>query len=226
MPHGGAGHGRDPRLRRNGAWTIDESRHARECLPPVTYYASSYYEIWIRALETLLDRHGFVTPDERRAGRPLHRGAKPKRILAAADVPAVLARGAPCDRPIVASPRFAPGDRADARDESDRPYPPAPLCPRQSRYDRKRPSGFRLSRCQCAWAAGKRRSVSTRSGSTLARFGGRGRSRRHHQHRCLREFILSLPDHQRPSRAFRRTLAGKRLRAGGRPCTSGASSHG
>ncbi|TIM18145.1 MAG: nitrile hydratase subunit beta, partial [Mesorhizobium sp.] len=37
-----------------GAWNIDESRHARESLHPADYYASSYYEIWIKALETLL----------------------------------------------------------------------------------------------------------------------------------------------------------------------------
>ena len=34
-----------------GAWTLDESRHARESLHPADYYASSYYEIWIEALE-------------------------------------------------------------------------------------------------------------------------------------------------------------------------------
>ncbi len=34
-----------------GSWTIDESRHARESLPPAIYLNASYYEIWIRALE-------------------------------------------------------------------------------------------------------------------------------------------------------------------------------
>ena len=43
-----------------GHWNIDESRHARECLHPADYYGSSYYEIWTKALETLLKRHGFV----------------------------------------------------------------------------------------------------------------------------------------------------------------------
>ncbi len=37
-----------------GAWSIDESRHARESLPPAVYLGASYYEIWIRALEALL----------------------------------------------------------------------------------------------------------------------------------------------------------------------------
>ncbi len=34
-----------------GAWTIDESRHARENIPPADYLSASYYEIWTRALE-------------------------------------------------------------------------------------------------------------------------------------------------------------------------------
>lgn len=94
-----------------GAWTIDESRHARESLHPADYYASSYYEIWIKALETLLKRHGFVTADELAAGHVLAEGARPKRVLKAADVPAVLARGGPCGRPVTAPPRFKVGDR-------------------------------------------------------------------------------------------------------------------
>lgn len=98
-----------------GAWTIDESRHTRENLHPADYYASSYYEIWIKALEVLLDRHGFVGDDERAATKPLRAGAKPKRVLHAADVPAVLARGAPCDRPVDAAPRFKAGDAVRTR---------------------------------------------------------------------------------------------------------------
>ena len=47
-----------------GSWNIDTSRHARETLPPATYLASSYYEIWIRAVDVLLERHGFATREE------------------------------------------------------------------------------------------------------------------------------------------------------------------
>lgn len=94
-----------------GAWTIDESRHARESLHPAIYYSSSYYEIWIRALETLLERHGFVAADELEAGHRLWPGVKPKRVLKADDVAAILARGGPCDRPVSEPPRFRPGDR-------------------------------------------------------------------------------------------------------------------
>jgi len=93
------------------AWTIDESRHARESLPPATYLSASYYEIWTRALETLLKRHGFVSAAELAAGQMLEKGREPARILTADMVPAVLAKGAPCDRPVSAGPVFAAGDR-------------------------------------------------------------------------------------------------------------------
>ncbi|GMB80735.1 nitrile hydratase subunit beta [Shinella zoogloeoides] len=98
-----------------GAWSIDESRHARESIPPATYLSASYYEIWIRALETLLERHGFVSAAELAEGRMLEKGAQPKRVLKAEMVPAVLARGGPCDRPLDAMPRFAAGARVRTR---------------------------------------------------------------------------------------------------------------
>lgn len=98
-----------------GAWNIDESRHARESLHPADYYASSYYEIWIKALEVLLQRHGFVTTEELAEGRSLAQGASPKRTLKAADVPSVLAKGGPCDRPVVAPARFKAGDNVRTR---------------------------------------------------------------------------------------------------------------
>ncbi len=94
-----------------GAWTIDESRHARECLPPATYLSASYYEIWTRALETLLKRHGFVSATELAAGQMLEKGTEPKRILKADMVPAVLAKGGPCDRPVSDQPVFTVGER-------------------------------------------------------------------------------------------------------------------
>jgi nitrile hydratase subunit beta len=98
-----------------GLWNIDESRHARESLHPADYYGSTYYEIWIKGLEVLLQRHGFVTGEELKEGRAIAKGAKPKRVLKAADVPAVLASGGPCDRPVNAQPRFKAGDRVRTR---------------------------------------------------------------------------------------------------------------
>lgn len=98
-----------------GAWTIDESRHARENIPPAEYLAASYYEIWIRAVDTLLERHGFATRQELLSGHHATVGTVPKRVLTADMVPAVLARGGPCDRPVHFEPCFAPGDRVRTR---------------------------------------------------------------------------------------------------------------
>ena len=89
-----------------GHWNIDESRHARESLPPAVYYGSSYYEIWIRALEALIDRHGLLRPD---APQP-----HPRRLPADA-VAATLAGGTDYTRPVATPPRFRPGDRVRAR---------------------------------------------------------------------------------------------------------------
>jgi nitrile hydratase len=94
-----------------GHWTIDESRFQRESLAPADYYASSYYEIWIKALEELLERHGFVDASELSSGRANGPGARPKRVLQASEVEAVLAKGFACDRPVEPQPRFAVGDR-------------------------------------------------------------------------------------------------------------------
>lgn len=98
-----------------GAWTIDESRHAREALHPAIYYSASYYEIWIRALEVLLKRHGFVSDADLAAGDAIDGAAVPKRVLHAADVSAVLAKGGPCDRPVAGEPLFKAGDRVRTR---------------------------------------------------------------------------------------------------------------
>tara|TARA_R110002073_G_scaffold11117_8_gene51338 strand:- start:11225 stop:11881 length:657 start_codon:yes stop_codon:yes gene_type:complete len=97
-----------------GHWTLDESRHARESLPPAVYYSASYYEIWERALEALLLRHALVTEDELARGQAAAGEAHPRR-LPAARVPAVLASGGPTDRPVATPARFQPGDRVRAR---------------------------------------------------------------------------------------------------------------
>jgi nitrile hydratase len=98
-----------------GKWTIDESRHARESLHPVDYYASSYYEIWTKALEALLLRHGVITAADLAAQRAADPAPGSMRVLTADNVAATLARGGPCDRPMAALPLFAAGDRVRTR---------------------------------------------------------------------------------------------------------------
>ena len=100
-----------------GHWSLDASRHARESLHPVEYLTSSYYEIWIKALEKLLAREGFVGEDELRAGCMLRPAPPPNRVLRAADVAAALARGSPSERPAQSVARFAVGDRVRTRND-------------------------------------------------------------------------------------------------------------
>ena len=99
-----------------GAWNIDMSRAARETLPD--YEALSYYGKWLAGLERLLRERELVTPEEIAAGRALRAGPPLPRVLAAADVAAVLARGAPTERPASAPARFAVGERVRTRHDA------------------------------------------------------------------------------------------------------------
>lgn len=93
-----------------GLWTIDESRHSRECIHPADYYSSSYYEIWVKALESLLLRHGCVDRDELDAGQVLRGSSIDRSPLKPENVATLLATGGPCDRPATGEARFRVGD--------------------------------------------------------------------------------------------------------------------
>jgi len=92
-------------------WTLDESRHARESLPPALYYSSSYYQIWLTALEALLIHHGEMTREELDDGVVHQAGLATERCLKARRVPSVLATGAPTARTLDSKPRYRTGDR-------------------------------------------------------------------------------------------------------------------
>jgi nitrile hydratase subunit beta len=98
-----------------GSWNIDMSRHARESLPPAEYLTSSYYELWTKGVEKLVVAAGLVSTEELTRGRSLAKPRVLKRVLKADDVPAVLARGGPAERPIEQPARFAVGDRVRTR---------------------------------------------------------------------------------------------------------------
>ena len=93
---------------------IDEFRHAIERIPPGQYLASSYYERWLSAAETLLVERGVVTREELLAK---HEGSpETVRALVATGVRAV--GPAPIKEKPGAKPpwvRFATGDRVRAR---------------------------------------------------------------------------------------------------------------
>jgi nitrile hydratase subunit beta len=98
-----------------GEWNLDQSRFARESLPPREYLAKTYYEIWFAGLERLLQARGLVAADEIAAAQALHPPKPVRRTLAAADVATTLGRGGPTVRELTTPARFKVGDRVRAR---------------------------------------------------------------------------------------------------------------
>jgi nitrile hydratase subunit beta len=98
-----------------GEWNLDQSRFARESIPPAEYLGKTYYEIWFAGLERLLQARGLVDPDEIAAAQPLHPPKPVKRTLAAPDVAVTLGRGGPTVRQPRGPARFKVGDRVRAR---------------------------------------------------------------------------------------------------------------
>ncbi len=98
-----------------GTWTVDGSRAARESLPPGDYLTSSYYAIWLKALERQVVAHGLVTAAELAAGTATEPAAPVARVARRDDVGPALARGFPSDRPAPAAAAFTVGDAVRAK---------------------------------------------------------------------------------------------------------------
>ncbi|MDD9909467.1 MAG: nitrile hydratase subunit beta [Ahrensia sp.] len=93
-----------------GKWNIDQSRHARESLPPADYLRFPYYRIWVEGVCKLMLERGMVMPAELENGTMLEEPLEIARILRAEDVEAVLIAGGPADRPSTSQPKLAVGD--------------------------------------------------------------------------------------------------------------------
>ena len=93
---------------------IDEFRHAIERIPPGRYLASSYYERWLAALETLLVERGVITREEllEKFNDPAEVGGAEIAIAVRTAAPDAIKekRGAKSPRA-----RFVKGDRVRAR---------------------------------------------------------------------------------------------------------------
>ena len=99
----------------SGQWHIDLSRAARESLPPAVYLSSSYYEIWIRALEKLMLERGMVTQAELASGQQIAPPINVNSVLTRANVDAALKAGSPTQRPIDQPAFFKVGQQVRAR---------------------------------------------------------------------------------------------------------------
>lgn len=110
-----------------GRWTLDESRHAREKLPPKEYLNFTYYERWIAALADLMVEKDLVTRAELESGTPDPAAAKARPPLTAARVAAVLEKGGPVRREIDAPPRYAVGQNVRSSTASPKGHTRLPL---------------------------------------------------------------------------------------------------
>lgn len=110
-----------------GQWNIDMSRRAREHLPPASYARFSYFEKWIAALADLLVETGVLSRDDLRGagedgdqdGEQTGPHVLADRVLKAADVAGVLARGGPADRKGGPKPLFHQGQAVRTRRPAD-----------------------------------------------------------------------------------------------------------
>jgi nitrile hydratase len=96
-------------------WTGEAERHQIELIPPAQYLRMSYYEKWLAGLVELMVKSGLVTRAEIESGNAMERLSKAGHVLAAAEVPAMVASGAPASRDLQVAPRFQEGQRVRAR---------------------------------------------------------------------------------------------------------------
>jgi nitrile hydratase len=98
----------------SGQWNIDLSRSARESLPPDIYLSSSYYEIWVRALEKLMLERHMVTAAELETGQMITPPVNVSKVLTRDSVDAALKAGSPTERPIDQPALFKVGQKVRA----------------------------------------------------------------------------------------------------------------
>ena len=89
-----------------GRWNIDQSRSERESLPPALYLTSSYYKIWIEALERSMATVGLLD------------GSHDGTAKTWAQTVPTLISGSPYRRETDRSARFAVGDRVRTRNSN------------------------------------------------------------------------------------------------------------
>lgn len=93
-----------------GKWNLDQSRFARESLPPADYLRFPYYRIWLEAAEKLMLERKMITDEELGSGHMIAPPQPIRKRLARDDVAAALEAGGPVDRPADREPSFAVGE--------------------------------------------------------------------------------------------------------------------
>jgi nitrile hydratase subunit beta len=101
----------------SGAWSLDASRAARESMPPAQYLASSYYRIWLAAVEKQVRELGLATPEEIARGAAERPGRPVTQVLRPEGLEARFRAGFPSDREPAAPARFSVGDAVVTRND-------------------------------------------------------------------------------------------------------------
>jgi nitrile hydratase subunit beta len=94
-----------------GLWNIDQSRAARENMPPPQYLTSSYFEIWYAGLCKLMLQRGLVNQQELDTGVVKQAALSIAKVLKVDQVAAALAKGTPTHRDTTAIAKYKVGDR-------------------------------------------------------------------------------------------------------------------
>ena len=135
-----------------GAVNIDMGRRARESIPPAEYLSSTYYQIWLAGLESLLLETGLVSDEELSSGTARTPAAPVTRVLTPQMVPSMPAVGSDSERPAETPARFAAGDPVITRNIHPMGHTRLPRYTRGKRGVIERVHGPCLSRFECARA--------------------------------------------------------------------------
>ena len=96
-------------------WSLDTSRHGLEILPPAEYLRMSYYERWLKRLETDVVKYGFVTQEELESGKAAAGSPTETPVLTLATSAGWLSRGLPSSVDPKVRPLFKVGQHVRAR---------------------------------------------------------------------------------------------------------------
>jgi nitrile hydratase subunit beta len=96
-------------------WNLDTSRHGLETLPPVDYLRMSYYERWLKRLETDVVKYGFVTQEELESGKAAAGSRTETPVFTLATAARWLSRGLPSSVDPKVRPLFKVGQHVRAR---------------------------------------------------------------------------------------------------------------
>lgn len=96
-------------------WTLDADRYALEILPPAEYLRMSYYERWLKRLETHVVSYGFITQQERQSGNAASGSSPQTPALTLATSAQWLSRGIVSSQDPKVRPLFKVGQRVRAR---------------------------------------------------------------------------------------------------------------